>query len=531
MISDSAAHASSVPRPYGMIRRLTRSGLSHPKRLLFWSLLAGAFLRLVSSDAIGVTYDEAYYAALSRHVGLSYYDHPPLLMWLLAGVNWMTGSDSPWLQRGAMSLLFVGSSLLMYRLTSILFDRTAGAYAVLLLNLSLLFGVFIGGWPSPDAPLTFFLLAAMTCVAHIVFRNGNPKLLWPLAGMCMGFAMLSKYSAALTAIGALMFLLSTPSGRSLLLRPEPYFGLGVCIMVFSPVIAWNWQHDWISFAFQSGRVLGNGGTHPLDVLVALACQAGVVAPWIWGPLVYDFAAGLKKGHNSPRIWFLCCCAAPPLILFTFCALWVHEAVSHAHWAAPGYLFLFPLLGIHVAENLRQGVRLTERWILASGLATTALLTAAFFQMSTGGFTRLLHVPSVRDPMVPLMSWKSIRPFLRAHGVQEEQRLFVIAPERHDASRLEEVFRGEVPVVCLGKRPAHYPFMTDLSSFSGWNAVIAGRNLSEGGVRSLYGSDFTEITRLEDLVIVRAGEKVLTVQIFLAWGYRPPEGGWKGWLKR
>ncbi|MCE9543411.1 MAG: glycosyltransferase family 39 protein [Verrucomicrobia bacterium] len=187
-----------------MIRRLTRSGLEYPRRLLFWTLLAGVLLRLVSSGQIGVSYDEAYYAALSRHLGLSYFDHPPLLMWLLAGAGWMTGSDSPLLLRGAMSLLFVGSSLLMYQFTSLLFDRSAGAYAVLLLNLSLLFGVFIGGWPSPDAPLTFFLLAAMTCVAHIVFRNGNPGLLWPLAGVFMGFAMLSKYSAALTAIGAFM---------------------------------------------------------------------------------------------------------------------------------------------------------------------------------------------------------------------------------------------------------------------------------------------------------------------------------------
>lgn len=514
-----------------MIRKLTRSGLSRPEWLLFWSLLAGALLRLVSSGAIGVSYDEAYYAALSRHVGLSYFDHPPLLMWMLAGVSRMTGSDSPLLLRGTMSMLFVGSSLLMYRLTSILFDRAAGAYAALLLNLSLLFGVFIGGWPSPDAPLIFFLLAAMTCLVHIVFRNGNPMLLWPLAGMFMGFAMLSKYSAALTAVGALMFLLSTPAGRSRLLRPEPYLGLGVCIMVFSPVIVWNWRHDWISFAFQSGRVLGNGGTHPLNVLVALACQAGVVAPWIWGPLVCDLVAGIRKGPSSPRTWFLCCCAAPPVVLFTVCALWVHEAVSHAHWAAPGYLFLFPLLGIHVARNLRQGVRLTERWILVSVIAMPTFLTVASFQMNTGCFTRLLHVPALRDPMVPLMSWNSIRPFLRAHGVEEKQSLFVITPNRHDASRLEDVFRGKIPVVCLGKRPAHYPFMTDLSAFSGWNAVIVGKNLSEGGVRSFYGSDFKEITRLDDLIISRAGEKALTVQVFLARGYHPPEGGWKGWLKR
>ncbi|MCE9543410.1 MAG: hypothetical protein K8R38_07845 [Verrucomicrobia bacterium] len=206
-------------------------------------------------------------------------------------------------------------------------------------------------------------------------------------------------------------------------------------------------------------------------------------------------------------------------------------MSHAHWAAPGYLFLFPLLGIHVAENLRQGVRLTERWILASGLAMALLLTAAFFQMSTGCFTRLLHVSSFRDPMVALMSWNPIRPFLLAHGLQEGPRLFLIAPERHDASRLEEVFQGKLPVVCLGKRPAHYQFMTDLSSFSGWDAVIAGRNLSEEAVRSAYGADFMEITRLDDLVIPRAGKDVLTVQIFLATGYHPPKGGWEGWLKR
>ena len=129
--------------PYG--DWLTQTGLKRPETLAVCVILAWTFVRLCAGYAIGASYDEAYYLALARHVSLSYFDHPPMLMWLLAATMKATGSDSIFVLRCALALLFVGTNWLMYRLTTQLFDASAAAFAVFSLNISILFSLGIGG--------------------------------------------------------------------------------------------------------------------------------------------------------------------------------------------------------------------------------------------------------------------------------------------------------------------------------------------------------------------------------------------------
>ena len=44
--------------------------------------------------------------------------------------------------------------------------------------------------------------------------------------------------------------------RTRLKTMGPYLALALGLFVFSPVLIWNSQHDWVSFRFQGGRALG-----------------------------------------------------------------------------------------------------------------------------------------------------------------------------------------------------------------------------------------------------------------------------------
>jgi hypothetical protein len=46
---------------------------------------------------------------------------------------------------------------------------------------------------------------------------------------------------------------------------------------------------------------------------------------------------------------LACLAAPPIVVFALISAWSSQRVLF-HWAAPGYLMLFPLLGRFVAAH-------------------------------------------------------------------------------------------------------------------------------------------------------------------------------------
>jgi hypothetical protein len=58
---------------------LTRSG---PKGLVLWTIAFGAAARLAWGWAIGYGSGKSYYVATARHLALSYFDQPPLSLWM-----------------------------------------------------------------------------------------------------------------------------------------------------------------------------------------------------------------------------------------------------------------------------------------------------------------------------------------------------------------------------------------------------------------------------------------------------------------
>ncbi len=82
----------------------------------------------------------------------------------------------------------------------------------------------------------------------------------------------------------------------------------------------------------------------------LGGEALFVLPWIWAPMMALFVAALRRGPGAWRTWLLACLAAPPIVLFAAIAAWSSQRVLF-HWAAPGYLMLFPLVGEAVATRL------------------------------------------------------------------------------------------------------------------------------------------------------------------------------------
>src|SRR5262249_42080986 len=76
-----------------------------------------------------------------------------------------------------------------------------------------------------------------------------------LAGLSIGIGLISKYTIAMLVPAAFLFVILDRPSRRWLLRWEPYAALAIALVIFSPVILWNAQHDWASFAFQTSRRL------------------------------------------------------------------------------------------------------------------------------------------------------------------------------------------------------------------------------------------------------------------------------------
>jgi len=228
--------------------------LKNPAGAVAALILTTLAARLLFAASLGLGIDESYMVAAGRKLQLSYFDHPPIAWWMARGIAHLTGSESAIVVRLPFIALFALTTFLMYRATAALFDPEAGLWAAVVLNMAPVLGITAGTWVLPDGPLFAALLGVLFCLIHALRSDDRAGWGWWLAtGACAGLALGSKYSAALTLAGGVVFLATEPASRRWLAKPHPYVAGGLALLIFSPVLIWNAEHGWVSFAFQGGR--------------------------------------------------------------------------------------------------------------------------------------------------------------------------------------------------------------------------------------------------------------------------------------
>jgi hypothetical protein len=502
--------------------RLAGMGFDSPAALVVCTICVGTAIRvLFAATVLDLGHSEAYYIATSRHLALSYFDHPPLSFWIAWAAMKLSGSDAVLAVRAPFILMFVATTWLMFRLTASLFGATAGAFAALLFNISPLFAISFGAWVQPDGPLILCILAATYCVVRLAdgSRPERPTLLWAQAGFWLGLALLSKYYAALLPVGIVLFALTSRQHWRWFREPGPYIACAIAILLFSPVLIWNWQNEWISFGFQGQRVVENRGIHVRWLLDSILGQAALIGPWIWIPMLLACGQGLGEGRADSKSWLLLCIACVPIVLFTLVALWVPTG-GHYHWQAPGYLMLFPLLGRFVAHKLENSDILAKRWLLASTAAIFLIVGVIGAEAGTG-WAHLLLRHSYRpgnDPTLKGLEWTELRTAAAARGLLEKPRLFVVTSHRVEIGKVDVELGKYLPVVCLCPDPRDTAFGWDPRKFSGWDALIVGTQEHIPDVQREYGRYFRTIEALDEVDVRRAGTVVLVLRVYYATDY-------------
>lgn len=423
-------------------------------------------IRLAFAATTGLGVDESYMVTAGRVVSLGYFDHPPASWWLSWGAAHLLGTDVPVAVRLPFILLFTLSQFLVWRIGCLVANRRAGYWAAVALNLSPVFGVTTGSWVLPDGPLDAALLAAALCLLHALPASGRQAAgWWAASGVCAGLALFSKYSAILSLGGAAFYLVSSPTHRRWLLRSEPYLAAALAVLVFSPVLIWNFVHGWASFAFQGDRAMGFR-FRPLMPLQTLGGEALFVLPWLWVPMMFLLVRGFQRDIAwSHRL--LACLAAPPIIGFAVISAWSSQRILF-HWAAPGYLMLFPLGGDAIAR------RLGWVWVRTLLASTTALVLASMTIIATDmqfdwlGST--LVTATRRDPTDEGMDWISLRSDLRTRGLLPPHAV-IAALNWRDAGKIGYGLGPGATMLCLNPDARQFRFAHPVADYVGQDVLL------------------------------------------------------------
>jgi 4-amino-4-deoxy-L-arabinose transferase-like glycosyltransferase len=483
-------------------------------------ILVAVACRMGFAATTGLGIDESYMVASSHSFAASYFDHPLASWWLELGSRAVFGGDAPWVVRLPFVALSGISSLLLWRLTVRLYGRQAGFWAVVAYSISPVFSLAFGCWVLPDGPLDAALLGFAYALVRALGVDGAPRALgvdgapralgvdgappaprwWALVGLCAGLAMLSKYNAALVMIGVLG-LAPDPRFRAALRGPAPWAALLLALALFSPVLWWNITHHFASFAYQGGRAAAVR-LRPAAPLTIWAGEALFILPWLWLPMIGLLIAAFRAGPVARRGWLLACLSVVPIMLFALIGLWSGTRILY-HWAAPGYLMLFPLLGAWAA---RLAPRLRD---LVAALSAFLLVTAAALIAAELQFGFIAHLDAIfppgKSPLLQAVDWRSLRGEIPA-GVQA-----IAALRWYDAGKIGYALSGDGHAIAVfGPEPHEFAQTTPAAALLGRNVLIIAMPGDADAIERRYAPDFTHISPGPVLTVIHNGALLLAI---------------------
>jgi dolichol-phosphate mannosyltransferase len=321
-----------------------------PQMLAVGLIVYACALRLIYAGCVELLPEETYYWNYSQHLDIGYLDHPPMVAWLIRLGTLAFGQTEFGVRAGALACGLV-TSMFIYKLARNVFGE-ASALAALLLTQALPFFFLSGLLMTPDAPLTAAWAASLYFLERALIAGRSNA--WWRAGICLGIGLISKYTIALLGPVTLVFMLWDSGSRRWFRRQEPYIAALLALAVFSPVIIWNAQHDWVSFAFQTSRRLSEAPQFALHKLIGsllvLMTPTGVLA------------IGAMMSTNvvrSRRLLYLGICI--PLSVFVVFSL-RHEV--KLDWTGASWTAALPLMGCSMLAAGGKDGRLSG-WIRAA----------------------------------------------------------------------------------------------------------------------------------------------------------------------
>jgi 4-amino-4-deoxy-L-arabinose transferase-like glycosyltransferase len=213
-------------------------------------IAAMTVLRIAYASLIDLRTDEAYYWTWSKEYVLSFLDHPPMIAWFIRFGTAIFGDTNLGVRFGGIVAMAVTQLLLADIVRRVTHDTRAIVFAVLMPEAALYYGLLMSK-VAPDVALIPFSVAIIWSLVRLAESN-DPRW-WLAAGLFGGLSLLSKFTVVLMLPAVVAFML-VPDWRFRQLRsPYPWLAALIALLLFSPVLIWNYQHDWASFRFQAVR--------------------------------------------------------------------------------------------------------------------------------------------------------------------------------------------------------------------------------------------------------------------------------------
>lgn len=346
---------------------------------VFALIAAMTLMRIVYASVLDLRTDEAYYWTWSKESALSFLDHPPMIAWFIRFGTAIFGDTTLGVRFGGIVAMLVMQLLLADIVRRVTRDCRAVIFALLMPEAALYYGLLMAK-VAPDTALIPFAVAMLWSLVRLN-ESGDGRW-WLAAGLFAGLAMLSKFTAIMLLPAVAAFML-VPNWRGRWLRSRyPWAAMLVAALVFSPVVIWNYQHDWASFRFQLVRAVA---THPLSFRTVgefFGLQFGLVGFVLLPVVISGVALTAWRGYRDrePVAILLSTAVIVPFCYFLWKSLTLRVGDTWPMFLWPAG---FAATAINATMLPKEGfsewlVKSTVGWIRTAIIAGIAFVVGVFF---------------------------------------------------------------------------------------------------------------------------------------------------------
>jgi Dolichyl-phosphate-mannose-protein mannosyltransferase len=307
-------------------------------------------LRLFFASTLELSNAEVYYWVYSLHLQWNYFDHPPIVAWLirLTTVNLLFHSEL-FVRLGAIIASAI-CTWLIFKIGTVVNNLQTGWFAALLYTSSIYCSIASGTFILPDSPQMVFWLSSVLILVKISHLNTyDPKstFLWCLFGLMTGLCIMSKVHGVFIWFGVALYSLFI--NRAWLKYPGIYFSAIITLIIISPIFIWNLQNNFISYEFHSSRIrLIGERVHVSGFIKGLLAVILITNPvnffLIYSNLIWAFKG--KFAVDKKDIQLLLFCSLPLIVVLLFISLFRE---TFPHWSGPAYSCLLILPAIKLSS--------------------------------------------------------------------------------------------------------------------------------------------------------------------------------------
>jgi hypothetical protein len=383
--------------------------LNYQKKIILLIIISSS-VRIIIANSLELSNAEVYYWVYSLHLQWNYFDHPPIIAWLIRITTANLLLHNEFFVRFGAIIASAICTWLIFKIGTLIHNVQTGWIVALLYTSSIYCSIGAGTFILPDSPQMIFWLWSILVlikILHSGIYNQKSTLLWCMFGLTSGLCIMSKVPGIFLWFGIVLYALTI--NRKWLKQPGIYLSVIITLIIISPIIIWNLQNHFITYQSYSTRITLAGARINVSRFIKELFAVIIITNPVNFFLICSNLLLAFKGKipaDKKDIQLLLFCSLPLIVITLFISL-LRETLPH--WPGPAYSSLLILPAIKLSSAIKD-----KRYVVPKSIkiaiifmimtAVLEIFITNFFPGNLSGQKKGLDLGS-GDPTLNMYGWK------------------------------------------------------------------------------------------------------------------------------